>query len=125
MLDLLTKLTKDLGGLNSLGSDSIDQVMNSIDAISRSAFETEYTATAFKHATGRYHDAIQYNRISKNQFRVSATAAVPGYESYASFLEWGQRSFRGYNIMERTAERIAEEAQSNLNTIVEIYCRKV
>jgi len=115
MIELIIDVT-GLGRISELRFDGyLDAVMSSVDAISRSAFETEYGDTPFINATGRYHDAVQFVRESKTYFRVTASI------DYSSYLEYGHQSFGGYFIMTRTADRIASEISTNLQNLANTY----
>jgi len=120
------KLSADVKGIESINislgglfNNVIEQVMQSVDSVAHSAFEQSYGNTPFIHATGSYHDAVQFMRLSKTSYEIRAT------KDYSSYLEWGQRSFTGYLIMERTADIIVKELQSNLQSIVDVYTKGI
>ena len=129
---VIVKITTHITGLDYLKTlkpvlkgipyEISDQVMDSIDILAKSSFEDVYQNTPFIHATGRYHDAVQFIRGGKRGWSkggriLDIQASIP----YSDCLECGHGTFAGYWIIERMRQKIEREVPLLIRRIAISY----
>jgi hypothetical protein len=98
----------------------LPQVMDKVEILAKSSFEDVYQNTPFIHATGRYHDAVQFIRGERNK-NLDIIASIP----YSDCLECGHGTFSGYWIIEKTRQKIIPELRPLIRNEIRSYFSKI
>jgi hypothetical protein len=112
---------RELKSIGKIVSEYIlPQVMDKVEILAKSSFEDVYQNTPFIHATGRYHDAVQFIRGERNR-NLDIIASIP----YSDCLECGHGTFSGYWIIEKTRQKIIPELSPIIHNEIRSYFSKI
>lgn len=115
MIQYLLNLSENKINLGNSADRMVNTIKSAIPSIAKKGIDQAYNDTPFKHATGNYYSKIRYEQESEDLFVVTATA------HYSSYLETGQRSFKGYYIFHRAADHIESWLNSTIGSMVRSY----
>jgi len=115
MIEYIFNLSGDKLNLVTSADRMVDTIKSAIPSIAKKGIDQAYNDTPFKHVTGNYYSKIRYEQESDDLYVVTATA------HYSSYLETGQRSFKGYYIFHRAADHIESWLNSTIRSLVGSY----